>query len=216
MFPGRFRRRKSDSLGPRPASVSSLRARVHTHVDAQHEAGHLTQAASAEQINRRTDTARVSERPRPGGNAGQYMQAENSSQDVPLQGVVLFCQPISLAKQNNPLGVIRSGLDRPVRICEDRLQVQESRSPRVSPSRSPRRRRRRRAWRPSSSLQSEAEGRGDATKRGSFSRGGEQRTRRVLQGRERRPLEILFGGRQGESPSPPAFAPSRPPALLSA
>ena len=71
MFPGRFRRRKSDSLGPRPASVSSLRARVHTHVDAQHEAGHLTQAASAEQINRRTDTARVSERPRPGGNAGQ-------------------------------------------------------------------------------------------------------------------------------------------------
>ena len=26
--------------------------------------------------------------------------------------------------------------------------------------------------------------------------------------RERRPLEILFGGRQGESPSPPAFAPS--------
>ena len=71
LFPGRFRRRKSDSLGPRPASVSSLRARVHTHVDAQHEAGHLTQAASAEQINRRTDTARVSERPRPGGNAGQ-------------------------------------------------------------------------------------------------------------------------------------------------
>ena len=139
MFPGRFRRRKSDSLGPRPASVSSLRARVHTHVDAQHEAGHLTQAASAEQINRRTDTARVSERPRPGGNAGQYMQAENSSQDVPLQGVVLFCQPISLAKQNHPLGVLRSGPDRPVRICEDRLQVQESRSPRVSPSRSPRR-----------------------------------------------------------------------------
>ena len=32
--------------------------------------------------------------------------------------------------------------------------------------------------------------------------------------RERRPLEILFGGRQGESPSPPAFAPSRPPVRL--
>ena len=132
MFPGRFRRRKSDSLGPRPASVSSLRARVHTHVDAQHEAGHLTQAASAEQINRRTDTARVSERPRPGGNAGQYMQAENSSQDVPLQGVVLFCQPISLAKQNHPLG----GFDRPFATS--------------SPTRT--RRRRRRAWQPWYSL----------------------------------------------------------------
>ena len=168
MFPGRFRRRKSDSLGPRPASVSSLRARVHTHVDAQHEAGHLTQAASAEQINRRTDTARVSERPRPGGNAGQYMQAENSSQDVPLQGVVLFCQPISLAKQNHPLGGFDPALGSGrVNFFRGRDLVRRATATRR------RRRRRRRPWRPYS-LQSEAEGRGDATKRGSFSRGGER------------------------------------------
>ena len=92
LFPGRFRRRKSDSLGPRPASVSSLRARVHTHVDAQHEAGHLTQAASAEQINRRTDTARVSERPRPGGNAGQCKPKIPRIQGcAPPGGVLWFC-----------------------------------------------------------------------------------------------------------------------------
>ena len=163
LFPGRFRRRKSDSLGPRPASVSSLRARVHTHVDAQHEAGHLTQAASAEQINRRTDTARVTAR-----EEMPVSQAENSSLDVPLQGVVLFCQPISLAKQNHPLGVLRGtpalGSGR-VNFRVERGRPRRERR---------RRRRRRRAWRPSSSLQSEAEGRGDATKRGSFSRGGER------------------------------------------
>ena len=93
MFPGRFRRRKSDSLGPRPASVSSLRARVHTHVDAQHEAGHLTQAASAEQINRRTDTARVSERPRPGGNAGQSSRKFLPRKMCPSRGWFCFASP---------------------------------------------------------------------------------------------------------------------------
>ena len=77
----------------------------------------------------------------------------------------MFCQPISLAKQNHPLGVLRSG----------RLRWRQASSPTSDGDATRRRRRRRRrAWRPSSSLQSEAEGRGDATKRGSFSRGGER------------------------------------------
>jgi len=209
LFPGRFRRRKSDSLGPRPASVSSLRARVHTHVDAQHEAGHLTQAASAEQINRRTDTARVSERPRPGGNAGQCKPKIPRIQGfAPPGGVLWFCSASQSHWQNKTTlwgcfdpAVCGGGKHRLLRATATRRGDGDGdggglggRRPRFSP------RQRAEAMQPSvDPFHAVANAESVA------------RTRR-----ERRPLEILFGGRQGESPSPPAFAPSRPPALLSA
>ena len=68
---------------------------------------------------------------------GERDQCENSSLDAPPEGVLWFCSAsqISLAEQNHPLGVLRSGPDRSVRICADRLQVSpsRSRSPRPRP-----------------------------------------------------------------------------------
>ena len=137
MFPGRFRRRKSDSLGPRPASVSSLRARVHTHVDAQHEAGHLTQAASAEQINRRTDNAaRVTAR-----EEMPVSQAENSSlaRCAPPGGG--FVLPAHLAGKTKPPSGGASIRPRPVRqnLCGSFTSFPVQEQEPSSPSRSPRR-----------------------------------------------------------------------------
>ena len=80
-----------------------------------------------------------------------------------------------------------------------------------------RRQRRRRAWRPSSSLQSEAEGRGDATKRGSFSRGGERGEccKDERDARWRFCLEDDRVSLPRHPPSrPPDLPPSRPPVRL--
>ena len=120
----------------------------------------------------------------------------------------MFCQPISLAKQNHPLGVLRSG----------RLRWRQASSPTSDGDATRRRRRRRRrAWRPSSSLQSEAEGRGDATKRGSFSRGGERGEccKDERDARWRFCLEDDRVSLPRHPPSrPPDLPPSRPPVRL--
>ena len=118
--------------------------------------------------------------------------------------MVLFCQPVSLAKQNHPLGVLDpavcgGGKHRLLRATrrgdgDSDGGGRGGRRPRFSP------RQRAEAMQPSvDPFHAVANAESVA------------RTRET-----RRPLEILFGGRQGESPSPPAFAPSRPPALLSA